>query len=110
MLRSMTHASAVSPSCFVSRRRGLGADGLFDRTTFSDPAVAADTHRFVLVEVDASDEDDRAVVAMKTKYKVEGLPLLILFNAKGAEVNRITQYVDAATLRSALAKVPGGTR
>lgn len=76
------------------------------KVTFVDPAFKAEAGRFILVNVDVSDSDDPAVIALEDKWRVTGLPLLLLLDTNGAEVERISDYVDAARLAPKLAAVP----
>ncbi len=70
------------------------------------PAVTQELHRFVLLRVDASDSDAPEVARLLSRYKVVGLPAILLFDAKGNEVERITQFVEMGPLRDALMRVP----
>jgi thiol:disulfide interchange protein DsbD len=76
-----------------------GACGELDRHTFSDPRVvaAARDHQFVPVRVDLSPGEDtdekRAVLA---SYEQRGLPLVVLHDREGNEVERVTAFVEAA--------------
>jgi hypothetical protein len=79
------------------------ADLELDRKTFADPEAVRALRRFVLVEIDEKDLDDSSIAAVETKYLVRGLPTMIVFDARGREVKRITEYVDARALRAALA-------
>jgi thiol:disulfide interchange protein DsbD len=70
-----------------------GACNELARHTFADPAVMAEASRFVAVKVDATNEDDPAVDEVKEKYKVVGLPTVIVVGSDGAERQRFTEFV-----------------
>ena len=61
--------------------------------TFSDERVREEAGRFVAVRVDATDDDDPQVNVMKNKYKVVGLPTVVVLDSTGNEKARITEYV-----------------
>jgi thiol:disulfide interchange protein len=69
------------------------------------PAVAAELHRFVLLRIDATNEDDPGVVERLRRYKIVGLPAVLLIDSKGNEVQRIDRYVEADFMRDALLRV-----
>jgi len=61
--------------------------------TFSDPRVMAKTANYVAVKVDATDDDDPQVGAVKDKYKVKGLPTVVIYDSTGKERKRWTEFV-----------------
>jgi thioredoxin-like negative regulator of GroEL len=68
---------------------------------FRDPQVAAALQRgFVAVKIDAD-----ADAATARKYKVSGLPTLLVLSADGKELARTSGAMSAADLRAWLAKV-----
>lgn len=74
------------------------------RHTFADPTVMREASRFVAVQVDATSDDDPTVDQIKDKYRVVGLPTVILLGANGQERARITEFMPPeqflTTLRS----------
>lgn len=72
--------------------------------TFRDPRVLEQTTELESIRVDATDDDDPKVIELTTKYRVIGLPTLVLFDTGGAEVARITEYVPGPKLAAALEK------
>jgi thiol:disulfide interchange protein DsbD len=76
-----------------------GACGELDRHTFSDARVVAESQRFVSVHIDLSPGNDtdenRAALA---QYNQRGLPLVVLHDASGKEVERVTAFVEADVL------------
>lgn len=72
------------------------------RTTFVDPKVRPELERFVMLKVDATNDDDPAVVDVSERYKVKGLPTVILLDSNGAEKQRFTDFVEPAPFHAAL--------
>jgi thiol:disulfide interchange protein DsbD len=72
--------------------------------TFSDQRVIdrAVAANFVAVTVDASDADDPQIDAVKGKYKVVGLPTVVIFDSKGVERKRIQEFVKPEPFLSAI--------
>lgn len=70
------------------------------------PAIGEELHRFVLLRIDATNEDDPAVKQLLDRYKVLGLPAVLLIDGKGNEVQRIDKFIDADSMRDALRRVP----
>lgn len=64
------------------------------RHTFSDPAVRQEARRFVSVRVDAT-ESTPALDALQARYQVRGLPTVLLLDASGREVARVSEFVPA---------------
>jgi len=82
-----------------------GACQQLDRETFSAASVRPEMARFVTVKVDATNDDDPAVMATLANFKVRGLPTVLVFDSDGREALRYTDFVGASEFRSALAKV-----
>ncbi len=61
--------------------------------TFADPQVRIEAGRFVAVRVDAGDEDDPRVSTVKGKYKVVGLPTVVVVDSHGTERARLHEFV-----------------
>lgn len=73
-----------------------GACGELDRNTFSDPRVVAEGERFVAVRVDLSpDKDTPEKRAVLRSYNGRGLPLVVMHDAEGTEVDRVEEFVAA---------------
>ena len=64
-----------------------------DKYTFSAPEVAYEATRFLAVKVDLSDNDDAVAEDSKERHRVVGLPTVLLFDSKGQEAVRCTDYV-----------------
>lgn len=63
------------------------------KDTFADPRVMAKAGNFVAVKIDATDQDDPNVEAVSKKYKVVGLPTVLLIGSDGTERKRFTEFV-----------------
>jgi len=70
-----------------------GACKELDKKTFSEPAVGSELSRFVAVKVDATNDDDPAVEATLQKFKVIGLPTVLVFDSTGKEAIRYRDFV-----------------
>lgn len=64
-----------------------------EHQTFPDPNVRSEAQRFVALRVDATDDEDETVVKLKDKYKVVGLPTVIMLDKSGKEVVRFNDFV-----------------
>jgi thiol:disulfide interchange protein DsbD len=83
-----------------------GACGELERNTFTDEEVIDDAARFVNIHVDMSAHsvtpESRALLA---SYNQRGLPLVVMHDASGAEVHRVTQFVEPDELLSLMREV-----
>jgi thiol:disulfide interchange protein DsbD len=70
-----------------------GACTELDKKTFSEPRVGQELGRFVAVKVDATNNDDPKVEAMLARFKVIGLPTVVLFDSRGKEAARFNDFV-----------------
>ena len=66
-----------------------------DANTFSDPEVIKISKQFNTYKADMTKSLDEEVAALRDKYKIIGVPTVLILNSKGEEVNRITGFVDA---------------
>jgi thioredoxin:protein disulfide reductase len=73
--------------------------------TFADDQVRSEAGRFVAVRVDATDEDDPQVNAVKDKYKVVGLPTVVVMDSEGQERVRFNEFVPPERFLSAIRAV-----
>lgn len=64
-----------------------------DKKTFSEPRVGQELGRFVAVKVDATNDDDPRVAAIMSRFKVVGLPTVLLFDSSGKEAARFNDFV-----------------
>lgn len=72
-----------------------GACKQLEKETFSNADFKAKAGRFIAVKVDATNEEDPKVAALSKKYKVTGLPTVVVFDSQGQEVKRFTEFVNA---------------
>lgn len=65
------------------------------KETFSDPRVMekAAAAKFVAVKVDATNDEDPQVDAVKGKYKVVGLPTVVIYDSTGKERKRFNEFI-----------------
>jgi thiol:disulfide interchange protein DsbD len=64
-----------------------------EHQTFIDASVRTEAQHFVALHIDATDDEDKTVNELKDKYKVVGLPTVIMFDRGGNEVVRFTEFV-----------------
>jgi thiol:disulfide interchange protein DsbD len=77
-----------------------------EEKTFPDPQVRAEAGRFVALHVDATDDDDKGIAAIRQKYRAtEGLPVVLLFDSAGKEAARFTEFVGPDRFAAAMAVV-----
>jgi thiol:disulfide interchange protein DsbD len=76
-----------------------------EKLTFSEKAVGSELGRFVAVKVDATHNDDPAVVATMDRYRVRGLPTVLVFDSKGKELLRFTEFVPPERFLPAIQRV-----
>jgi thiol:disulfide interchange protein DsbD len=73
--------------------------------TFADDTVRSEAGRFIAVRVDATDDDDPQVNAIKDKYKVVGLPTVVVMDSTGQERVRFNEFVPPERFLSAIRAV-----
>jgi thiol:disulfide interchange protein DsbD len=66
-----------------------------EKYTFSDKDVLVKGGRFVAGKIDLTDDEDPANAELKKKYKITGLPAVIIFDSEGKEVSRVEKFVEA---------------
>jgi len=66
-----------------------------DHEAFSDPRVVAEARRFITVRVDMTENDAASTRLLTQHYRQPGLPLVVIHNADGEEVARVTGVIDA---------------
>ncbi len=79
-----------------------GACKEFAKHTFSDPRVMQKASNFVAVKVDATDDEDPQVNKVKDKYKVVGLPTVVIYDSSGKERKRFNEFVGPDVFLTAL--------
>lgn len=73
--------------------------------TFADAKVRAEGARFVAVRVDATDDENVQVTRIKDKYKVVGLPTVVVLDSGGKERLRFNEFVAAEEFLAAIRTV-----
>jgi thiol:disulfide interchange protein len=68
-----------------------------DRETFPSTKVRKESQRFVALRIDLS-EDDGEAERIRRKYRIGGLPVLLLLDKRGNEVERLVDFVEPAEL------------
>lgn len=79
-----------------------GACKKLAKETFSDPRVMSKAGNFVAVKVDATNDEDPQVDAVKGKYKVVGLPTVVIYDSRGQERKRFNDFVGPDVFLTAL--------
>jgi thiol:disulfide interchange protein DsbD len=72
------------------------------RETFADPRVMEKAAHFVAVKVDATDDEDPQVNQVKGKYKVVGLPTVVIYDSTGTERKRFNEFVGPEAFLAAI--------
>jgi thiol:disulfide interchange protein DsbD len=73
--------------------------------TFADEHVREEAGRFVAVRVDATDDDNEEVAKVKGKYRVVGLPTVVVLDSNGHEQVRFNEFVPAERFVTAIKAV-----
>lgn len=76
-----------------------------DYSTFPDPQVVETSKRFDTYKADMTHTLSDEVEMIRTKFKIIGVPTLLILDSKGNEVNRITGYISAEEFLKYLNKV-----
>lgn len=66
-----------------------------DALTFSDQNVINESKNFINLKADMTKSLAPDVSALREKYKIVGVPTVLILNSKGVEVNRITGFLNA---------------
>jgi thiol:disulfide interchange protein DsbD len=82
-----------------------GACNEMARHTFADPSIRAEASRFVAVRVNATRDDDPAIDEVKDRYRVVGLPTVIVVGSDGSERRRFTEFVPPAEFLEAIRSI-----
>jgi thiol:disulfide interchange protein DsbD len=77
-----------------------------ERDTFPDPRVREEAKRFIAIAVDATDDELPDTKRLQEKYRIIGLPTVIIFDSAGREVSRVDSFVQPAELLAQMKKVP----
>ena len=76
-----------------------------DKVTFAREDVRREAGRFLAVKVDATNDEDPVVSSTMSDYKVVGLPTVLVFDSKGNEAIRYTDFVEPDQFLTAIKKV-----
>ncbi len=76
-----------------------------DKMTFSNPAVIDESARFVRLKVDLTSSTSEAAVNLIKTFNITGVPTVVIFDASGNEVERITKFVPADEFLKSLVQV-----
>src|SRR3989339_1181597 len=76
-----------------------------DALTFSDPRVLERLEKFTSYKVDMTKTLSEETEALRTKFKIIGMPTVLIINAKGEEVERLTGFINADEFLKILNKV-----
>ena len=66
-----------------------------DALTFSDPRVLERLEKFTTYKVDMTKTLSDETEALRIKFKIIGMPTVLIINSKGEEVERLTGFVNA---------------
>ncbi|MGQ9798837.1 MAG: protein-disulfide reductase DsbD family protein [Ignavibacterium sp.] len=66
-----------------------------DAMTFSAPKVIDESKNFITLKADMTKSLAPEVSALREKYKIVGVPTVLILNSSGKEVNRITGFINA---------------
>ena len=80
-----------------------------EHDTFPDTTVRTEAQRFVAIRVDATDDDAPDTKRLSEKYKVVGLPTVIMLDANGKEIARLNQFTKPDKFLEAMKKVPAAS-
>jgi thiol:disulfide interchange protein DsbD len=82
-----------------------GACKELDKITFAAGSVQREAGRFLAVKVDATDDEDPGVEAAMSEFGVKGLPTVVVYDSRGKEALRYTDFVDPEHFLAAIQKV-----
>lgn len=80
-----------------------------EHNTFPNPGVRTEAQRFIAIHVDATDDDAPDTKRLQEKYKVVGLPTVIMLDAAGNEIARFNEFVGPDKFIAAMKKVPNSS-
>lgn len=72
-----------------------------DKSVWNDPAVVAESLRWVTVKIDATATDDEEMTAIKAELQVSGLPRVVFIDSQGTTLyGRSAGFLPAAEMRA----------
>lgn len=66
-----------------------------DAMTFSDPKVIGESKRFTAYKADLTKSGSEAVEKLTARFRVKGVPTVLIVDSKGREIERITGFLSA---------------
>jgi thiol:disulfide interchange protein DsbD len=70
-----------------------------DKSVWNDPAVVAESPRWVTVKIDATATDDEEMTAIKAEFQVSGLPRVVFIDSQGTILHgRSAGFLPAAEM------------
>lgn len=79
-----------------------------EHKTFPDENVRAEASRFVSIHVDATDDENPETKRLSEKYKIVGLPTVIMLDKAGNEIVRFNEFVPPEKFVAAMKTVNDG--
>ena len=76
-----------------------------DALTFSNPKVIDESKRFTAYKADLTKSGTGEVDKLVARFQIKGVPTVLLINAEGKEIERITGFVNAEEFLGKLGKV-----
>jgi len=76
-----------------------------DALTFTDPKVIELSKEFDTYKADLTKSLSPEVESLREKYKIVGVPTVLILNSSGEEMNRITGFVNAEEFYKILSEV-----
>lgn len=66
-----------------------------DAITFSDAKVIEESRKFLSLKADMTKSLSPEVESLRNKFKIVGVPTVLILDSNGSEINRITGFVNA---------------
>jgi thiol:disulfide interchange protein DsbD len=78
-----------------------------DNLTYKDPKIVDISRKFIMLKVDLTTTNQPLFEKLRNKFKIKGVPTLVLLNAAGNEVReaRVVGFIKAAGLLNKMKKV-----
>ncbi|HUX59743.1 MAG TPA: thioredoxin fold domain-containing protein, partial [Ignavibacteriaceae bacterium] len=76
-----------------------------DASTFSDPNVISESKDFITLKANMTKTLSPDVEQLRDKYKIIGVPTVLILNSKGKEVKRITGFINAKEFSEVLQNI-----
>ena len=76
-----------------------------DASTFSDPNVISESKDFITLKANMTKTLSPDVELLRDKYKIIGVPTVLILNSKGKEVKRITGFINAKEFSEVLQNI-----